>query len=254
VTVGGEMARHRRAHHSQTEEGDSAHDTQSGRSRRHERPHAPVGQTGTMIDHLVLATPDVAVTAASIGAQWGIELTPGGSHVGMGTRNELTGLGDATYLEVVGPDAGQSAPTGPRPFGIDELGEARLVAWCARPRRMLEDVIAAASALGVDLGAIAEMSRRRPDGVVLEWRLTFPLLSPPFSGTVPFLIDWMQSPHPTESLAHGCELLELRITHPHADLIRAVVAEVGTMARVTVAEGPATLEADIRTPRGVVTL
>jgi hypothetical protein len=207
-----------------------------------------------MIDHLVLATPDVAATASSIGAQWGIDLTPGGSHLGLGTRNELTGLDGATYLEVVGPDAGQPAPTGPRPFGIDELGEARLVAGCARPRRRLEDVIAAASALGVDLGAVAEMSRRRPDGVVLEWRLTFPLLLPPFRGTVPFLIDWVQSPHPTESLPHECELLALHITHPQADLVRAVIAEVGTAARATVAVGPAGITAEIHTPRGVVTL
>jgi hypothetical protein len=207
-----------------------------------------------MIDHLVLATPDVAATAAAIGEEWGIALTPGGSHVGLGTRNELAGLGGASYLEVVGPDAGQPAPTGPRPFGIDDLAGAGLVAWCARPRRRLENVIAAASALGIDLGGVAEMSRRRPDGVLLEWRLTFPLLLPPFLGTVPFLIDWVQSPHPAESLPHECELLALHITHPQADLLRAVIAEVGTGARATVAVGAAGITAEIRTPRGVVTL
>jgi hypothetical protein len=211
-------------------------------------------QTGRMIDHLVLATPDVAATAATVGAEWGIALTPGGSHVGMGTRNELTGLGGTTYLEVVGPDDGQPSPAGPRPFGIDELTGPRLVAWCARPRRRLEDVIAAASALGIDLGGVAGMSRRRPDGVLLEWRLTFPLLTPPFAGTVPFLIDWMASPHPTASLPHDCELLELHVTHPQADLVRAVIAEVGTMARTTVAPGPAAVAAQVRTPRGIVSL
>ena len=213
-----------------------------------------MGQTGGMIDHLVLATPDVAATAATLGGEWGIALTPGGSHVGMGTRNELTGLGGATYLEVVGPDVGQPDPAGARPFGIDDLDAARLVAWCARPRRRVEDVIAAASALSIDLGGVAEMSRRRPDGVLLEWRLTFPLLTPPFSGTVPFLIDWLESPHPTESLPHECELLELHITHPQADLVRAVIAEVGAMSRIAVSTGPAALAAQVRTPRGIVSL
>jgi Glyoxalase-like domain len=207
-----------------------------------------------MIDHLVLATPDVAATAAAIGGGWGIALTPGGSHVGMGTRNELTGLGGSTYLEVVGPDDGQPDPAGPRPFGIDDLTEPRLVAWCARPRRRVEDVVAAASALGIDLGGVAEMSRRRPDGVLLQWRLTFPLLSPPFSGTVPFLIDWLESPHPTASLPHDCELLELQITHPQADLVRAVIAEVGAMSRTSVSAGTAGLAAQVRTPNGVVSL
>jgi hypothetical protein len=216
-----------------------------------------VGQTDGMIDHLVLATHDVAATAAAIGGEWGIALTPGGSHVGMGTRNELTGLGGSTYLEVVGPDDGQPDPSGPRPFGIDGLDALtgpRLAAWCARPSRRVEDVIAAASALGIDLGGVVEMSRRRPDGVLLEWRLTFPLLTPPFSGTVPFLIDWLESPHPTASLPHECELLELHITHPQADLVRAVIAEVGAMSRTRVSSGPAALAAQVRTPRGVVSL
>ena len=62
------------------------------------------------------------------------------------------------------------------------------------------------------------------------------------------------TPHPAQTLAHECELLELRITHPQADLVRAVIAEVGSVARVEVATGPAAIGAQIRTPRGVVAL
>ncbi|MEN9645225.1 MAG: hypothetical protein RL238_1894, partial [Actinomycetota bacterium] len=152
-----------------------------------------------MIDHLVLATPDVAATAATIADDWGLALTPGGAHVGRGTRNELTGLGGATYLEVVGPDAQQPDPPFPRPFGVDDLTEAALVAWCARPTRSIDEVVARCAALGIDLGAAAAMSRARPDGVLLEWRLTMPLLGHPHDGTAPFLLDWLASPHPAES-------------------------------------------------------
>lgn len=204
-----------------------------------------------MIDHLVLATPDVAATAAAIATDWGLSLTAGGAHVGRGTRNELTGLGGATYLEVVGPDGDQPTTPFARPFGVDDLAAASLVAWCARPPHPLDDVVAACAERGIDLGAPSAMSRARPDGVLLEWRLTFPLLDPPHLGTVPFLIDWQSSPHPATTLPHQCTLQSLQLCHPQADLIRAVLAEIGIDERVEVAEGPAALAATILTPAGV---
>lgn len=207
-----------------------------------------------MIDHLVLATPDVPATVAELRATWGIELTPGGSHVGRGTRNELTGLGGATYLEVVGPDPAQPEPPFQRPFGVDALRTGSLVAWCARPSRPLPHVLAAIGALGMDLGEALEMSRARPDGVLLEWQLTFPVLGSPHVGTVPFLIDWLDSPHPAGDLPHDATLTQLRITHPAADLLVAVLAEIGASPLVEVSSGPVSLSASVLTPRGVVTL
>jgi hypothetical protein len=205
-----------------------------------------------MIDHVVLATPDVAATAAQVRSDWGITVVAGGSHTGRGTRNELTGLGGATYLEIVGPDDAQSDPPFPRPFGVDELSAPALVAWCARPTRPLAEVVSRIAGLGIDVGEIAEMARLRPDGVELRWQLTFPLLGPPHSGALPFLIDWLASPHPTASLPHEASLTFLHLTHPDADRLTAVLAEIGSSEAVTVERGPAGLRADIWTPRGVV--
>ncbi|MFM2076776.1 MAG: hypothetical protein RJA49_666 [Actinomycetota bacterium] len=204
-----------------------------------------------MIDHLVVATPDVAATAAYFADEWGVDLAPGGSHVGRGTRNELTGLGGARYLEVVGPDEMQPVPSHPRPFGVDDLRAPALVAWCARPTRPLPEVIASCRALGIDLGNASPMARRRPDGVLLQWHLTVPLLGPPHEGAVPFLIDWLDSPHPSASLPHHCALVALRLRHPQADLLTAVLGEIGDALVVEVATGDAELGATVRTPHGL---
>jgi hypothetical protein len=215
---------------------------------------APVDENASMIDHLVLATPNLESTATQVSAAWGLALTPGGSHVGLGSRNELTGLGDGSYLEVVGPDVMQPAPERPRPFGIDMLATAQLVTWCARPTRPMADVIAEAAAAGIDVGAPNEMSRRRPDGVLLEWQLTPPHLGEPYHGVLPFLIDWQQSPHPTASLPHEATLVALHLTHPRPDLVRTFVEIMGGDSRIDLTQGPAGIEAEVATPAGVVRL
>lgn len=215
---------------------------------------AQVGQTCAVIDHLVLATPDVAATSATLATRWGIDIAPGGQHVGLGTRNALTGLGGGSYLEVVGPDADQPQPAQPRPFGIDDLHEPTLVAWCARPTRPIPDILADFSVLGITAGPVASMSRQRPDGVLLEWKLTFPLLGHPYHGTVPFLIDWLESPHPTASLPEGAHLRLLRLSHPQPGLLRAAIAAVGHDDRIEIVEGEAGLAASFDTPGGRASL
>ena len=203
-----------------------------------------------MIDHLVLATPDVATTARRVREEWGVGVVAGGAHVGRGTRNELTGLGSATYLEIVGPDADQPAPAFSRPFGVDDLAAASLVAWCARPLRPLPDVVGSVAALGIDLGEIIDMTRTRPDGVVLQWQLTLPLLDAAHRGTTPFLIDWLASAHPSDTVPQEAVLEELHITHPSPDLLRAVLHEVGASDVIELSAGAPRLQATVRTPRG----
>ena len=201
-----------------------------------------------MIDHLAYATPDLAETVAWLRDTYGLALTPGGAHVGAGTRNYLCGLGGSTYLEVIGPDLAQPEPTAPRPFGVDDLTTPRLVAWCARPTRPLEAVVADVGALGCDLGPIAGMSRARPDGVILHWRLTFPTHGP----VVPFCIDWGITPHPTDSLDHTSALERLELTDADPDATTRVLATIGV--DIIVGSGPPAARAHLCTPKGVLVL
>lgn len=211
-----------------------------------------IGQNEHVIDHLVLATPDVNATSEQIRSQWGVAVVAGGAHTGRGTRNELTGLGGSTYLEIVGPDADQPDPPAPRPFGVDQLTQPGFVAWCARPSLPLVDVLGRLAAHGIDLGPATEMSRMRPDCVQLNWQLTFPLLGEPYHGALPFLIDWLDSPHPSASLPHDAQLHSLHIVHPQPDLIRTLLAEIGSDRTIEVDKGLAALWAEVRTPRGVL--
>ena len=177
-----------------------------------------------VLDHLVLATSTLEATADRITGALGCRAVPGGSHVGRGTRNILMSLSGGSYLEIIGTDEGQPAPSAPRPFGVDDLHGERLVTWAVRVHG-IDGLCAKAAAVGYDPGPVASMSRVRPDGVTLNWRLTAPPAAP--VSVVPFFIDWAESPHPAQSLPDGCRLVGLRAEHPRADVVSAQFAALG---------------------------
>jgi hypothetical protein len=207
--------------------------------------------TGAVIDHLVYGTSDLARTVARL-ADLGIALSPGGQHVGLGTRNHLADLGGGAYLEVIGADPEQPAPAQPRPFGIDALAGERLITWAARTDA-IDEAVAAARAGGHDPGPAREMRRDRPDGVRLAWRLTAPP-APELDGLVPFLIDWADTPHPAASAARGARLVELRASHPEAAAVTSWLDALGVRADLAVTAGPRTFTAVLQTPAGTVEL
>jgi hypothetical protein len=199
------------------------------------------------IDHLVYATPDLDLGIEKIERLLGVRATPGGQHLGAGTRNALVALGAGTYLEIVGPDPAQPEPEQPRWFRIDEIDEPRLVTWASRVDG-IEQVSGAAQRLGISLGDIVAGSRRRSDGVLLAWRYTNPrtLLA---DGVIPFLIDWDATPHPSESAARGATLIHLRAEHPRPEPIRDIARRLELSLQIDHGTRPA-LFATIEGPHG----
>jgi hypothetical protein len=195
----------------------------------------------------VYATPDLEASIEEIRNGWGVEPTVGGSHPGWGSRNVLLRLGNGSYLEVVGPDPDQDDPSGPRPFGIDELAEPTLVTWAAGVP-LIDLWIAWARKRGVDPGEAFEMQRNTPSGAVLRWRLTTPPVEG--DGVLPFLIEW-PGQTPAATAAPGCELVALELRHPDP----AIASRLHEYAvPVEIERGERTLAAQILTPNGVIVL
>jgi glyoxalase-like protein len=203
------------------------------------------------VDHLVLATPDLAGTVAWFAAATGVTPQAGGRHVGLGTANSLVGLGGGAYLEIVGPDPEQPAPAQPRPLRVDDVAGPQLVTWALRPAD-LDALREAARIAGYDPGPPGAMSRRTAAGTLLRWRLT-PFTFDLGGGLVPFLIDWGATTHPTAGQLPQVELLDLHATSP--DLARVSAALAALDAELAVDPGPdVTLHAAVRGPGGVARL
>jgi hypothetical protein len=203
------------------------------------------------LDHLVYGVPDLLDGVTRFFATTGVEPVAGGRHPGRGTANYLVGLGAAAYLEIIGPDPAAPDPERPRAFGVDGIRQPRLLTWCVRPGD-LDACIAVARSRGYDPGDATEMSRRSVTGELLRWRLT-PDTITDTGGTVPFLIDWAQSRHPTASVLPQLELAAFTLHSPDPARISERLSALGFASAVDPAGVPG-LTAVLRTSNGTVTL
>ncbi|WP_224779134.1 VOC family protein [Leucobacter sp. Psy1] len=148
------------------------------------------------LDHVVIAGPDLDALVAWFAERTGVDAAPGGAHP-TGTANALVALtigGERgpQYLELIGPDPARTDPSLPTMFGIDALDEPRVQTYAVHPED-IEATVAAARERGVDLGEVADLSRRTPSGDLLEWRLAG-VRGP--GREIPFVIDWGSTSHP----------------------------------------------------------
>ncbi|HCH80603.1 MAG TPA: hypothetical protein DFK16_07540, partial [Acidimicrobiaceae bacterium] len=136
---------------------------------------------------------------------------------------------------------------GPRPFGVDDVTEPRLITWAAAVPD-LDLWLARCTARRLDPGPAFTMQRTTPAGDVLHWRLTLP--PGDGDGVVPFLIEWPGAT-PATTAAPGVELVGFELSHP--DL--AVAGRLQEYALpYPVTRSAASLRAVLLTPAGMVTL
>ena len=203
------------------------------------------------IDHLVYAVPDFEAGLDFVENLLGIRPGMGGQHPAFGTQNALLSLGEACYLEIIGPDPSLGTPARPRPFGIDRLTAPKLVTWAAKASG-LEAWVKKARENGLPVGNIATGQRLRPDGTLLAWQLTdlYVLIE---GGIIPFLIDWGDSQHPAKAATPGIRLLDLRAEHPQPEAVKNMLQLLDIEMQVDAGEGPS-LVATLETPKGLVVL
>ena len=203
------------------------------------------------VDHLVFAGDDLQAGIEAFHRLLGVRPVMGGRHPNWGTWNAIISLGPRTYLELIAPDPKSNLSADLRPEIFSGAGEFRLTGWLANVRapvqvrqRMIER--------GADPGEILTGSRDLPDGGLLEWSLSDPMIRI-MDGIVPVMIDWGKSPHPAAAAPAGCLLEEVELRHPDAAGANAILELMGLPAVVGPGPEPV-LKAVLETPRGLVTL
>jgi hypothetical protein len=96
------------------------------------------------LDHVIYGTADLDVAQKRIEAELGLEVLPGGHHVGQGSHNRIVPLGGG-YLELMAIDDREEAAT--NPFGqvlLEVLAVEGLVGYAVQ----VDDIQAVAQRLG----------------------------------------------------------------------------------------------------------
>lgn len=206
-----------------------------------------------MLDHIVLAAQDVQAAVEEIAAATGVRAELGGRFEGRGVYNHLLALQDGAYLEIIGPDPQQAGHEGALPFGMHLTEETKVAHWCAKAGAKIEQRVASAREAGYDLGAVQPLGRVLADGTRLDWRLSIGGWPPLMGGLVPFLIDWGDALHPSETAVKGCTLVDFHAEHPDPESVQAGLAAVGVELRVERGD-EAALFATLEGPGGRITL
>ena len=141
-------------------------------------------------DHAVIGIPDLDEGMAAF-RQLGLEVTAGGRHPSLGTRNAIVRFG-LDYLELLSVEYPDKARERGQ-FGADLLHfldtSSGLVGYVLAGAA-LQDQADGFQTLGIGADGPFEMDRIRPDGRRLEWRLVVPGGSP-WRRSWPYLIDWV---------------------------------------------------------------
>jgi len=204
-----------------------------------------------VLDHVLWGAPDLDPAVDAFASLTGVAPGAGGSHPGFGTRNQLLAIGPRLFFEVIAPDPAQAGITAPRAQALAARAAPSLSDVClAEPD--LEGFADKARAAGLSPSDPVSMSRTRPDGVSLSWRVMH-LSGPEGVGPLPFLIDWKESQHPAETVPGGASLLDFTVLTPNPEGLQQLYTALGIDTPVAGGVRPGfVLRLD--TPRGQVVL
>ena len=198
------------------------------------------------IDHILWAAPDLDEGERLFERLTGVTPAHGGVHPGFGTRNSLAALDRGAYFEILAPDPTQDG-TGNRGGRIAALKRPGLLTF-AIASDALDVLKATALAEGLTVKGPTLRRRATPSGAELNWRILY-LEHALFGESIPFVIDWGATAHPSVSTPPGCGLKSFAALHPDAQRLAALYGRLGLPVAVKRAIEPGFV-AELETPFG----
>ena len=198
------------------------------------------------IDHIIFASPTLEAGVQFIKEKIGVEPVFGGQHLGRGTHNALLALGKTSYLEVIAPDPKQNAAASLW-MKTHLATQPQLWTWAAKSDDLfaLEKI---AQLHAIPFGKIENGSRTQPNGNVLSWQLSLPVLENE-NGLLPFFLDWKNSIHPSQTLPQAGEIIDFIAHHPEPFFVKNQFEKLGLEMEV-IKSNEKYLQLSIRNIRG----
>jgi len=190
----------------------------------------------TMLDHILLGVKDLDEGISFVEKKSGVRAIAGGSHPGAGTRNALISLGSERYLEIIAPDPQQGPAPNALHTGLAELRAPKLIGWAIHTHD-IAGVAASMRKAAIAFDGPLDGSRKRPDGLLLEWKTL--RLKDDRGGSLPFFIEWGKTTtHPSVDAPGGCRLASFSVVSPNPAELRQLFHQVEVSVTVDSGEAP----------------
>jgi hypothetical protein len=200
-----------------------------------------------VLDHIVLAAPDLEEAMKDFQKRSGIEPIIAGTIKGLGIKCARVSFNDSTYLEIIAPD-----PAGPGPIGqlikargIKELTPFHYAVRLSRTEALKDEV----GKFGYTPDHIT-MFGAKPDGTPRKWEMLF-LYGHKLGGTCPFFINWSNSDHPCAKLPVVGKLKKFTVRAPEEDPVHELLDHVGA-TKIIIETGKPKISFQFSSPEGTV--
>jgi hypothetical protein len=201
-----------------------------------------------VLDHIVLAAPDLEKAMEQFQKMTGIAPSHVGPLQGLGAKTAHIGLDNNRYIEILAPDNDDPGPLGDELKCLDDgtLTPYHYAIRSSEVSRLIEGYIY--DVLGWDPDHIA-MVQALPDDSVRKWDL-LTMYGHDMGGVAPYYVRWHDSTrHPTAKIPSYATLLACRVVAPEDHDVHKLIAGVDG---IDVETGEPTLECLIDTPNGQV--
>lgn len=200
-----------------------------------------------VIDHIVLAAPDLEQAIEQFEKMTGIAAKIVGSINGLGIRCARISFNDSTYLEIIAPDTMQGGPIGQliKTKKIKELTPFHFAIRSSRAEALKTEV----RQFGYIPDYISMFSGQK-DGIPCKWEMLY-LYGHKMGGICPFFINWSNTQHPCATLPVVGKLKKFTMRAPKDDPVHQLLEHVGVKG-FNIEEGTPKLSFQLSSPEGTI--
>jgi Glyoxalase-like domain len=201
-----------------------------------------------VLDHVVLAAPDLEKAMEQFHEMTGIMPVHVGPLQGLGAKTAHVGLDNNRYIEILAPDSDDPGPLGDELKCLDEntLTPYHYAIRSSEVSRLIEGYVY--DVIGWDPDHIA-MVQALPDDSIRQWDL-LTMYGHDMGGVAPYYVRWIDpTHHPTSKIPANATLTSCRVVAPEEHDVHKLITGVGG---IDIETGAPKLECVIETPKGTV--
>lgn len=200
-----------------------------------------------VIDHIVLAAPDLDDAMADFEKMTGIAAVIAGTINGLGIKCARISFNDSSYLEIIAPDPKSPGPIGQliKNKGIKELTPFAFALRSSRAEDLKEEV--------KKFGYVPDhitMFGGKKDGTQRKWELLF-LYGHKIGGICPYFVNWHNSDHPCATLPVVGKLKKFTVRAPGDDPVHQLLEHVDVQG-INIEVGKTKMSFQFSSPEGTV--